>query len=199
MVVGLEDDFEALEILGEALGGGFVDGFVAARALFVGDGGLGLLEMADGFAGDEVEARGLELEVEVGGGEWGRRVQGMRGRFGIWDCRLGAPGVDAAEDLGDAALGEVVFFGELGLGEAFDLVVEIDLEIARRGGGTAARRCDKGRSSHGIAEGSSVVKRGVRSTAEFIHLYTIYDLRKKIEGLQGSCGRNLVLGGSGWR
>jgi hypothetical protein len=35
-------------------------------------------------------------------------------------------------------LGEVVFFGELGLAEALDLVVEIDLEIARGGGGELA-------------------------------------------------------------
>jgi hypothetical protein len=41
--------------------------------------------------------------------------------------------------LGDAALGEVVFFGELGLAEAMDLIVEIDLEITPGGGGEFAR------------------------------------------------------------
>jgi len=159
LVVGLEDDFQALEIFGEVARGGFVDGFVAAGALLVSDGGLLGVEVADGFAGDEVEAVMLELEVEGGGrecgmrsGEWGvgggERGLGARNwglgrgtgdfRFGIWDFRGGAPGFDAAEDLGDAALGEVVFFGELGLAEALDLVVEIDLEVAAGGGGELA-------------------------------------------------------------
>ena len=42
--------------------------------------------------------------------------------------------------MGDSALGEVVFFGELSLAEAVDLVVEIDLEIAPGWGGEFARR-----------------------------------------------------------
>jgi hypothetical protein len=161
LVVGLEDDFEALEILGEVAGGGFVDGFVAAGALFVGDGSLLGLEMANGFAGDEVEAVMLELEIELGRGDRGGRGFGARG-LGLgsgrrwWRGREGegesgrcgrpearpteAASVDAANDLGDAALGEVVFFGELCLAETVDLVVEIDLEIAPGWGGEFARR-----------------------------------------------------------
>jgi hypothetical protein len=41
--------------------------------------------------------------------------------------------------LGDSALGEVVFLGEPSLGEAVDLIVEIDLDIAPGGGGEFAR------------------------------------------------------------
>jgi len=75
LVVGLEDDFEALEIFGNVASGGFINGFVAAGALFFGDGGLRLLEMADRFAGDEVEAVVLELEVEFGRGVQSSRFQ----------------------------------------------------------------------------------------------------------------------------
>ena len=91
-------------------GGGFVEGLVAAVAFFVDGGDLRLLEVANGFSADEVEAGGLEAEVE------GKGV-GSGGifdfRFWIFDLELRAPGIDAADDLGDAALGESVVLGEL--------------------------------------------------------------------------------------
>jgi hypothetical protein len=95
LVVGLEDDFQALEILGEVFGGGFIDRFVTAGALFVGDGGLRLLKMADGFAGDEVEAVMLQLKIE---GRWGRGL-------GAWDSGFGARGLGLGGGIGDLRFG----------------------------------------------------------------------------------------------
>jgi hypothetical protein len=53
---GLKHDFEALDVWRSGAGGSFFEGFVTARAFFVGDGFLLDRELADGFAGDEVEA-----------------------------------------------------------------------------------------------------------------------------------------------
>ena len=68
----------------------YVDGFVAASALLVGDGGLLGLEMTDGFAGDEVEAVMLQLKIEFGGGECGMRSGecGVRGRGRVQGFRF---------------------------------------------------------------------------------------------------------------
>jgi len=43
------------------------------------------------------------------------------------------PGFDVADDLGDAALSQLVFFGELSLAQAGGLIVEINLLIALAG------------------------------------------------------------------
>ena len=149
MVIRLEDDFEALETGWVMAGGGFVDLFVAVVAFFVDGGDLRLVVIADGLATDEVEAVVLELTIEFDGRQRGTR-SGERGvggnmfatierrRLWLWVQggwrQLGppeAPGVYAADDLGDAALGEAVLFRQRGLAHSGDPVIEVDLEIAR--------------------------------------------------------------------
>jgi hypothetical protein len=71
---------------------------------------------------------------------------------------VGAPGGDATDDLGDAALVEVVVQGELILGFAGDGVFDVDLLVAGGRRGTAARFTGGG---HTRVSGKKVEKSGV--------------------------------------
>jgi hypothetical protein len=119
-----------------------------------GEGALFLVEGLDGLAGDGVEALVLEPAIEaflLAGGEL------------AFFTRVGfaAPVGDFADDLGDAALGELVLFGELFLGFAGDLVSEKDFLVAGGGGGAFAGLAD--RDGHG--EAPERVRKQVSSSA----------------------------------
>ena len=142
---GAEGGLEPLDAGGELAGGGGIldfglgildwgsrpiGGSIALLGLQDGggfDGALLLVEMAEGFAGDGVEALDFQPAAEAF-------------LLGFAEFALGggvafaAPGGDAADDLGDAALGEVKISRELELGFAGDGVGDVDFLIAGGGG-----------------------------------------------------------------
>jgi len=170
---GLGDDFEALEAGWEEALGGFVEFFAGAFAILVGDDFLRLVEMLEGEAAGFVQALVLDAVLEaVAGGEIG----------GVGTCSTAGqassgthlipggmePFFDAADDLGDAGLGQFVFFGEVDLALA-GLIVEVDLLIAGAGGLEGAGLADAGcvfwRAGHdGIP---------LQNLGQMVHLYRL--------------------------
>jgi len=136
--VGIEDDFEELDVGGLAALGGFVDGLVAASPGLAGGAFLLLMELPHRFAADGGEQLALQPAVEalsLAEGDVAARGVGAKPT---------PPALDAANDLRDAALGEAMLFGEFDLALAADLVVDVDLLVAGAGGGAAARLTDFG-------------------------------------------------------
>jgi hypothetical protein len=90
----------------------------------------------------------LDLVLELGS----REVDGVA--FFFFDVLLGFDGQhfgepvgDLADDLADAGLGDLKFFGEAAGGEEFDEVEAVEFEVA--GGGGKRREWERGRVGEG--------------------------------------------------